>query len=128
METLRAELARAKEQARRSDAAALKVVEELRAEQAAHRQSEDKIAKMAVELKDATDRCEFLERERRAEQEGLKKATAEAKDACSVMSAIKEELRQAGILRLESLFCCVGNSLIQSMLSWASCGVRRMLI
>ena len=53
METLRAELARAKEQARRSDAAALKAAEELRAEQAAHRQSEDKIAKMAVELKHA---------------------------------------------------------------------------
>ena len=53
METLRAELARAKEQARRSDAAALKAVEELRAEQAAHCQSKEKIAKMAVELKDA---------------------------------------------------------------------------
>ena len=53
METLRAELAQAKEQARRSDAAALKAAEELRAEQAAHHQSEDKIAKMAVELKDA---------------------------------------------------------------------------
>ena len=33
VETLRAELARAKEQARRSDAAALKVAEELRAEE-----------------------------------------------------------------------------------------------
>ena len=61
METLRAELARAKEQARRSDAAALKVAEDLRAEQAAHRQSEDKIAKMAVELKDAAGRYELLE-------------------------------------------------------------------
>ena len=50
METLQAELARAKEQARRSDAAALKAAEELRAEQATHRQSEDKIAKMVVEL------------------------------------------------------------------------------
>ena len=49
VETLRAELARAKEQAMRSDAAALKADEELRAEQAAHRQSEDKIANMAVE-------------------------------------------------------------------------------
>ena len=37
VETLRAELARAKEQARRSDAAALKAAEDLRAEQAAHR-------------------------------------------------------------------------------------------
>ena len=54
--TPRAELARAKEQARKSDAAALKAAEELRAEQAAYRQSVDKIAKMAVELKDAADR------------------------------------------------------------------------
>ena len=51
---------------------------------------------MAVKLKDATDRCEFLERERRAEQEEAMKATAEAKDARSAMRAIKEELRQAG--------------------------------
>ena len=35
-ENLRAELARAKEQARESDAAAKKALEELRAEQAAH--------------------------------------------------------------------------------------------
>ena len=42
VETLRAELARAKEQARNSDAAALKAVEELRAEQAAHCQSKEK--------------------------------------------------------------------------------------
>ena len=41
VETLRAELARAKEQAWRSDAAALKAVEELRAEQAAHCHSKD---------------------------------------------------------------------------------------
>ena len=51
---------------------------------------------MAVKLKDVTDRYEVLEKERRAEQEGLKKATAEAKDARSAMRAIKEELRQAG--------------------------------
>ena len=36
VENLRAELARAKEQARKSDAAAEKALEELRAEQAAH--------------------------------------------------------------------------------------------
>ena len=71
METLRAELARAKEQARRSDAAALKAVEELRAEQAAHRQSKDKIAKMAVELKDATGRYELLKKERKAKRNRL---------------------------------------------------------
>ena len=48
--TLRAELALAKEQARRSDAAALKAAKELKDEQAAHRQSEDKISNMALEL------------------------------------------------------------------------------
>ena len=49
---------------------------------------------MAMKLKDAADRYEVLEKERRAEQEGLRKATAEAKDARSAMRAIKEELRQ----------------------------------
>ena len=96
MEDLRAELARAKDQARKSNAAALKAAEELKAEQAAHCRSREEMAEMAVKLKDATDRYEFLERERRAEQEGLKKATAEAKDARSAMRAMKEELRQDG--------------------------------
>ncbi|XBI47040.1 hypothetical protein VPH35_111109 [Triticum aestivum] len=54
------------------------------------------MAEMAIKLKDATDHCEVLERERQAEQEDLKKVTAEAKDARSAMRAIKEELRQAG--------------------------------
>ena len=71
METLRAELARAKEQARNSDAAALKAVEELRAEQAAHCQSKERMAKMAVELKDATDRYQLLEKESRAKATDL---------------------------------------------------------
>ena len=96
MEDLRAELARAKEQARKSDAAASRAAEELKAEKAAHCRSREEMAEMAVKLKDATDRYEVLERERRAEREGLKKATAKAKDARSAMRAIKEELRQAG--------------------------------
>ena len=56
MEILRAEIARANEQARNSNAAALKAAEELRAEQAAHCEGKEKIAKMAIELKDAADR------------------------------------------------------------------------
>ena len=48
VEALRAELSQAKEQARVSNAAALKAVGELRAEQAAHRRSEEKIAEMAI--------------------------------------------------------------------------------
>ena len=60
MEDLRAELARAKERARRSDAAASKAAEELKAEKAAHCRSREEMAGMAVKLKDATDRYEVL--------------------------------------------------------------------
>ena len=96
VENLRVELARAKEQARRSDAAAVKAAEELKAEQAAHCQSKKVIAEMAIKLKDATDRCKFLEQEDRAAQKDLEKITAEAKDTRSAMRAMKEEMRQAG--------------------------------
>ena len=96
MENLRAELARAKEQARKSDAAALKAAEELKAEQAAHCQSKKEMAEMAVKLKNAADRCKLLEKEDRVEQKDLEKATTEAKDTRSAMRAMKEELRQAG--------------------------------
>ena len=92
VESLRAELARAKEQARKSDAAAEKALEELRAEQAAHCRSKKEMAEMAVELKNAADRCKLLEKEDQAVREDLKKATAEAKDARSAMRAMKEEL------------------------------------
>ena len=61
MENLRAELARAKEQARKSDAAAIKAAEELKVEQAAHYQSKKEMAEMAMKLRDAADRCRLLE-------------------------------------------------------------------
>ncbi len=95
METLQAELARAKEQARVSNAAALKVAEELRAEKAAHCESKEKMAKMAVELKGTTDHCPFLEEENRVKAADLEKATMATKDSRSAMRA-KEELREAG--------------------------------
>ena len=98
MENLREELARAKEQAQKSDAAALKAAEELKAEQAAHCRSKKEMAEMAVKLKNATDHRELLEKEGRAEQEDLKKAATEAKDARSAMRPMKEELRQAGYI------------------------------
>ena len=53
------------------------------------------MSEMDVKLKNATDRCELLEKEGRAEQDDLKKAATEAKDARSAMRAMKEELRQA---------------------------------
>ena len=61
VENLRAELARVKEQARKSDAAAVKEAEELKAEQAAHCQSRKEMAEITVKLKDAADRCKLLE-------------------------------------------------------------------
>ena len=95
METLQAELARAKEQARRSDAAALKAAEELKAEQAARRRSEEKMAKMAVELKDAADRYELLEKESQAKAADPKKSMVAAKETRSKIRAVREELREA---------------------------------
>ena len=63
IEILRAELARAKEQAQISNAAAEKASAELKAEQAARRQYEERISTMVLELKDAASRCEFLAKE-----------------------------------------------------------------
>ena len=51
---------------------------------------------MAVELKDAADRYQLLEKENRAKATDLEKAMVAAKDACSKLRAAKEELRQAG--------------------------------
>ena len=74
VEALRAELAQAKEQARASNAAALKAAEELRAEQATHRRSDEKMAKMAEELKNAAGRYVLLEKENKASSAKLDKA------------------------------------------------------
>ena len=90
------ELARAKEQPKKSDAAALKAVEELRAEQAAHCRSKKEMAVMAVKLKSVVDHCKFLEKESRAKATDLEKAMVAAKEARSKIRAAKEELRQAG--------------------------------
>ena len=77
VEILRAELARAKEQARFSNAAVEKASAELKAEQAARRQDEEKISTMALELKNSTSRCEFLEKENEAKMADLHKALRE---------------------------------------------------
>ena len=74
VEVLRAELARAKEQARFSNAAAEKTSAKLKAEQAARRQDEEKRSTMALELKNAASRCELLEKENKAKTAELDKA------------------------------------------------------
>ena len=96
VEILRAELARAKEQARASDAAAKKAVVDLKAEQAAQRQCQERISTMERELKDATSRCKSLEEANKAKAAKLDKALLEAKEARSQYRVAQEEIRQAG--------------------------------
>ena len=89
VEALRAELAQAKEQARVSNVAFLKAAKELRAEHAAHRRSKEKIAEMAVELKNATDRYELLKKEH-------KDSSADMNKALNATKEMRTELRGAG--------------------------------
>ena len=89
VEILRAELARANEQARISNAAAEKASAELKAEQATRRQYEEKISTMAHELKDAYSPCEFLEKDNKAKTTDLDKALREAKEARSESRAAR---------------------------------------
>ncbi|XBI93842.1 hypothetical protein VPH35_030602 [Triticum aestivum] len=95
VEALRAELAQVKEQARASNAAALKAAEELRAEQAAHRRSEEKIAEMAEELKNAADRYVLLEKENKARSTELDKELNATKEMRTDVRGMREELQQA---------------------------------
>ena len=74
----------------------MKAAEELKAERAAHRQSEDKIANMALELQNAASRYELLERENQTKTADLKKALQAAMETRSETRATREELRQAG--------------------------------
>ena len=60
---------------------------------------------MAKKLRNTTDRCEVLEKERQAEQEGLKKAAAESKNAQSSLRAAKEEL--SGKIAKHSATACI---------------------
>ena len=60
VETLRGELAQAKEQARVSKAAADKAAADLMAEQAARRCFEERVTEMEQKLKDTTAKCESL--------------------------------------------------------------------
>ena len=79
-----------------SNAVAEKAAAELKAEQAARRQCEDRISTMAHELKDATVRCEFLEKDNKAKTADLDKALQEVREARSESRAAREEIRQAG--------------------------------
>nr|XP_040254657.1 uncharacterized protein LOC120973272 [Aegilops tauschii subsp. strangulata] len=94
VEALRAELARAKEQARCSNATAEKASADLRAEQTARRQNEEKVSALALELKNTANCCEYLEKENKAKKAELDKALREASEARSESRAAREEIRQ----------------------------------
>ena len=96
MEALRAELIRAKERAQFSDAATEGASVELKAEQAARFQGEEKVSMMTLALENATGRCEFLEKENEAKTVELDKALREAREARSESRAAREEIQQAG--------------------------------
>ena len=96
VETLRAELARAKEQARISNAAAEKAVGALKAEQDAHCLSKEKISSMALELRDAASQYALLEKETKEKAADLEKALQAAKETRSEARATREDTRQAG--------------------------------
>ena len=126
VEALRAELALAKEQACISNAAALKAAEELRAEHAARLRSEEKIAEMAVELRDAVGWYELLEKENQTKAADLKNALDSTKDTRSQIRAAREELRQAGEIAAGSPYVLRMKFLDQSMLRWISYGALQM--
>ena len=96
METLRGELAQAKEQARVSKAAADKVAVDLTAEQTARHRFEEEVTEMEQKLKDATAKCESLEKGNRAKDTELAKALQEDSKARFESRAVREEIRQAG--------------------------------
>lgn len=73
----------------------------MRAEQAAHRQSKKRIAEMAVELKDAADHYELLEKDNQVRAADLKKALDATKETRSEMRGIRE------ISRLGGPICCI---------------------
>ena len=74
VETLKSALAQAKEEARANKAAADKAATELKTEQVARRQHEERVAEVEQELKDAAGKCEALEEKSKAQAVNLAKA------------------------------------------------------
>ena len=104
VEALRAELARVKERARFSDAAAERASTELKAEQAARCQGEEKLSTMARELKSAASRCELLEKENEAKMAKIDKALREGEKRGLNPERPVRRSGKLGILQLASPF------------------------
>ena len=81
VETLRNELAQAKEQARVNKAAADKAAEDLKSKHAVRCQYEERVTQVEQALKDAADKYKSLEEKSKAQATDLAKALQEAEEA-----------------------------------------------
>ena len=81
VDILKSAVAQAKEEAKANKAATNKAAAELKTEQVARRQHEERVAKVEQELKDAIDKCEALEEKTMAQAFELTKALPKAKEA-----------------------------------------------
>ena len=90
VETLRGELAQAKEQARVNKAA-----EDLKSEHVVRRRYEERVTEVEQALKDAASKCEPLEEKNKAQVTDLAKALQEAEEMRAESQAAREEIKQA---------------------------------
>ena len=81
---------------------------------------------MAVELRDAANRYELLEKENQAKAADLKKALDSAKEMRSVFRDAREELRQAGEIAAGNPYLLWMKFVDPSMLLWIGFGALQM--
>ena len=122
VEILRAELARAKEQARINNAAAEKASAELKAQQAARHQCEEKISSLTLELKEAVSHCRVLERIIKPKRLILTRPYERRKKCGPNLERLGRRSDKLGRSRLVSPFYCKLSSVIRVMLSLTKCG------
>ena len=125
VEILRAELARAKEQARFSNAAAEKASAELKAEKATRRQDEEKISMMALELKMLMATVNFLRRRMKPKRLNLTRPYERREKRGLNPERPVRRSGKLGRLRLVSPFCYRLSSAIRTMFSLTKYGVLR---
>ena len=126
VEVLRAELARTKEQAQSSNAAAEKASAELKAERAARRQDEEKISTMVLELKMLLAVVNSLRRRMKPRRLNLTRPYERREKRGLNPEQPVRRSGKLGRLRPVSPFCYRLSSAIRTMLSLTKCGVLRM--
>ena len=126
VEILRAELARAKVQARCSNAAAEKASAELKAEQAARHQDKEKMCTMAHELRMWLATVNFLRRKMKPKRLNLTRPYERRERSGLNPEQLVRRFGKLGRLWLASPFCYRLSSVIRTMLSLTKYGVLWM--